>query len=370
MVRATVVAGSFVTLLLATPTMAAAASLTRAGINNGVVELEIMGAGDISAQIGEDLANVVDDGATRRVLAIMGKGSLQNLIDLVALRGIDMAILQVDVLDYAKQQNLFPGVERSISYIAKLYNEEFHLLARRGINSVADLANQVVNVDVPGAGSGVTALRVFQLLNIPVTLTNNDQRVAIERLRKGDIAAVAFVAGRPAPLFRGLDGSDGLHFLNIPLNSAITATFIPTRLKAEDYPGLVSRDAPIDTVAVGTVLAAANLPPGSDRYRNIVTFVEAFFTGFPSLIEPGHHPKWREVNLFAEFPGWQRFPPAEQWLLRNAPVSGVSGPQDLQTIFSRFIDDRQKAGGGPALSEQEKNELFKQFQRWQTGQAR
>jgi hypothetical protein len=123
-------------------------------------------------------------------------------------------------------------------------------------------------------------------------------------------------------------------------------------------------------VAVGTVLAAANLQPGSDRYRNTVTFVEAFFTGFPSLIGPGHHPKWREVNLYAEFPGWQRFPAAEQWLQRNAPVASVSAPQDLQTIFSHFIDERQKAGAGPALSEQEKNELFKQFQRWQTGQAR
>jgi TRAP-type uncharacterized transport system substrate-binding protein len=368
MMRATVVAGSLATLLLATPTMAA--SLTRSGVNNGVVELETMGADDISARIGGDLTNLFDDGATRRVLPIIGKGALQNIIDLVALRGIDMAILQVDVLDYAKQQRLFPGVERSLTYIAKLYNEEFHLLARRDINSVADLANQVVNADVPGAGSGITALRLFQLLKIPVTFANDDQGVAIEKLRNGDISAVAFVAGRPAPLFRGLDGGDGLHLLSIPLNSAIAAAFVPTRLTAEDYPGLVPQDKPIDTVAVGTVLAAANLQPGSDRYRNVVTFVEAFFNGFPSLVGPGHHPKWLEVNLYAEVPGWQRFPPAEQWLQRNAPVASASGPQDLQTIFSRFIEQRQKASGGPALSEQEKNELFKQFQRWQTGQAR
>src|SRR5712671_6673400 len=317
-------------------------------------------------RIGADLANVVDDGATRRVLPIVGKGSLQNIIDLKALRGIDIAILQADVLDYARQQNLFPGIERSFTYITKLYNEELHLLARSDIKTVADLGNQKVNVDLPGAGSGITTRRLFDLLQIPATLTNDDQGVAIEKLRKREIAAVAFVAGKPAPLFVGLDGKDGLHFLSIPLNGAITAAFVPTRLTAQDYPGLVPAEQPVDTVAVGTVLAAANLPVLSDRYRNMVNFVDAFFTRFQSLTEPGHHPKWSEVNLAAEFPGWVRFAPAEQWLQRNAPVASKVNPQDLRTIFSRFIEERQQAGGGQAMTQQQRDELFNQFQRWQS----
>src|SRR6202007_475835 len=105
----------------------------------------------------EDLASIVDDGATRRVLPVVGKGSLQNITDLKLLRGVDMAILQQDVLDYARQQRLCPGLENSISYITKLYNEEFHLLARGDIKSVADLANQKVNVDLRGGGTAITA---------------------------------------------------------------------------------------------------------------------------------------------------------------------------------------------------------------------
>jgi len=54
---------------------------------------------------------------------------LQNLTDLKYLRGIDMAIVQSDVLDYAKEQRLLPGLEWSLTYITRLYNEEFHLLA-------------------------------------------------------------------------------------------------------------------------------------------------------------------------------------------------------------------------------------------------
>lgn len=347
-----------------------AESAAEVAANRGVVQLETGRAAGISVRIAEDLANVVDDGATRRVLPVIGKGALQNISDLKLLRGVDMAIVQVDVLDYARQQKLFPGIENSISYIAKLYNEEFHLLARQNIKSITDLANQKVNVDLRGAGTEITTGRLFQLLNIAVIATNDDQEVALEKLRRGEIAAIAFVAGKPAPLFRTLSGEGGLHFLAIPLNPAVTAAYVPTRLTAAEYPGLVPQDQPVDTVAVGTVLAAAGLQVGSERYRNLANFVETFFTGFQSLLDPGHHPKWREVNINAEVPGWRRFPPAEQWLQRNVPVAAVPNLEQLKAIFLRFIEERQQATGGPPMTQQEKDQLFGQFESWQKGQIR
>ena len=140
MKRPTIAAAIFATIAasigLATP-VSAAAPLDVAVVNRGVVELQTGRAAGISVRIAEDLANLIDDGATRRVLPVIGKGSLQNITDLKLLRGIDMAILQLDVLDYARQQKLFPGIENSISYIAKLYNEEFHLLGRQDIKEPA-----------------------------------------------------------------------------------------------------------------------------------------------------------------------------------------------------------------------------------------
>lgn len=338
--------------------------------NRGVVELETGRAAGTSVRIAEDLANLIDDGATRRVLPVIGKGSLQNVTDLKLLRGIDAAIIQADVLEYAKQRNYLPGIEYWVTYIAKLYNEEFHLLARREIRGVADLANQKVNIDFRGAGTEITAGRLFDILQIPVAPAYDDQAVALEKLRKGEIAALAFVAGKPAPLFRDIAGEDGLHFLSVPLNPAVTAAYVPTRLTVADYPGLVPWDQPVDTVAVGAVLAAANLQVGSERYRNLVSFVDAFFTRFQLLLDPGHHPKWNEVNIMAELPGWRRFPPAEQWLQRNAPVASAPNLQDLKAIFSRFIDERQQATGGPPMTQQEKDQLFGQFEAWQKGQLR
>lgn len=365
-IRAAVIASLTTSIAAASP----AAPADVAVVNRGVVELETGRTAGISVRIAEDLANVIDDGATRRVLPVIGKGSLQNITDLKLLRGVDMAILQADVLDYARQQSLFPGLEAWVTYIAKLYNEEFHLLTRRDIKSIADLANQKVNVDLRGAGTAITAGRLFELLNITVTPTYDDQEVALEKLRKGEIAALAFVAGKPAPLFHNITGEDGLHFLAIPLNPPVTAAYAPTRLTVQDYPGVVPWDQPVDTVAVGAVLAAANLQVGSDRYRNVVNFVDAFFTGFQSLLDPGHHPKWHEVSITAELPGWRRFPPAEQWLQRNVPVAAAPNQQDLKAIFSRFIDERQQATGGQPLTQQEKDQLFGQFELWQKGQIR
>src|SRR6266404_9996784 len=145
-------------VLIAGPQHSPAAPLDQgvAGINRGVVELETSGAAGISVRIAEDLANLIDDGATRRVLPVVGKGSLQNLTDLKYLRGIDMAIVQSDVLDYAKEQRLVPGLEWSLTYITRLYNEEFHLLAGAAIGNVTELANKKVNVDLRGSGTSIT----------------------------------------------------------------------------------------------------------------------------------------------------------------------------------------------------------------------
>src|SRR5882762_9758594 len=339
-------------------------------INRGVVELETSGAAGISVRIAEDLANLIDDGATRRVVPVVGKGSLQNLTDLKYLRGIDMAILQTDVLDYAKEQRLVPGIESSLTYITRLYNEEFHLLAGPEVKNVSDLANKKVNVDLRGSGTAITASRLFASLKIPMTVTNDSQEVALDKLRKGEIAALAFVAGKPAPLFMGLKGDDGLHFLAVPFNQAAGGTYAPTRLTAADYPGLVPQDRAVDTVAVGSVLAVADLRQSPERNRNIASFVDVFFTGFQSLLDPGHHPKWRDVNLTADLPGWRRYQPAEQWLQRNMQVANAPKPDDLKAMFAHFIDEHRRSAGGDAMTDKEKEDLFQQYSRWQNGQSR
>jgi uncharacterized protein len=157
--------------------------------------------------------------------------------------------------------------------------------------------------------------------------------------------------------------------LTFPFSSAVTERYVPTRLTATDYPGLVPQDRPVDTVAVSAVLIVANLQQAPERYRNVANFVDAFFTGLPTLLEPGHHPKWQEVNLAAEVPGWRRYPPADQWLQRNLQAAKAPSPDELLSMFARFVDERRQSTGGTPMTQQEKSDLFQQYQHWQTGQS-
>jgi TRAP-type uncharacterized transport system substrate-binding protein len=337
-------------------------------INRGVVELETAGTSGISVRIGEELANLIDDGATRRLVPVVGKGALQNLIDLKYLRGIDMAILPADIIEYAKEQKLISATDPSIYYIAKLYNEEFHLLARGDIKIAADLSNRKVNVGPRGSSSAITAARLFEQLGLPVTFTYEPQELALEALRNAETAAVALLSGKPAPLLQDLK-DEGLHLVDIPFSQSAGHAYVPATLTATDYPRLIQPNRPVKTVAVGSVLAVAELRLVPERNRNVMNFVDVFFTGFASLLERGHHPKWQEVNVAADLPGWVRYPAAEQWLQRNPQIAKAPSVDELRLMFARFIDQRREAAGENPMAPQEKGALFQQFRAWQTGQA-
>lgn len=279
--------------------------------NAGTVGVISGGIDGTYVRIAADLAAVLDDGDTLRVLPILGKGSLQNIQDILALRGVDIGIVQSDVLAYARREHLMPGLDSLIQYIAKLYDEEVHILAHRDIERVEDLAGKPVNFDVRGSGTSMTASLIFDRLGVQVRPTHDTQDLALEKLKRGEIAALVYVAGKPARLFTGLQQGTGLHLLPLPVNDALLETYLPSRFSHADYPALVPEDAPVDTIAVGAVMAVYAWQPGTERYRKVARFVDAFFQKFPSFQQPPRHPKWREVNLAAQVPGWTRFAPAE-----------------------------------------------------------
>ncbi|MBL8703908.1 MAG: TRAP transporter substrate-binding protein [Rhodospirillales bacterium] len=337
--------------------------------NRGVVGIVSGGVDGTYVRIAADLASVLD-GPDLRVLPTLGKGSLQNLTDLVYLRGVDIAIVQSDALAYARRERLLPS-DRSIAYVAKLYNEEFHLLASSAIKNVADLAGKQVNFDSRGSGTSLTASLVFSLLKIPVQPVHFDQQLALEKLRKGEIAALVYVAGKPTRLFREVKAEDGVHFLPVPLAAELIETYLPSRLSREDYPGLVAEGPGVDTVAVGAVMAVYNWPTESERYRRVKRFVDAFFSDFNKFLDAPRHPKWKEVNLAAQVPGWQRFVAADQWLKAAAGRETAAVPEEqLRQTFRAFVDQQARAGGGQPLSRQKQDELFEQFMRWQTQRPR
>jgi TRAP-type uncharacterized transport system substrate-binding protein len=334
--------------------------------NRGLVEL-MTGNDGASIAMAQDLAAIVNDGATRRLLPVIGRGGLENVIDVKVLRGVDVAMVQADALEYARSTTM-PHLEGSITYIAKLHNEELHILAQGEVKRIEDLAGKKVALV---GGARVTAAAAFDLLHIKVDASAEDLPVALAKLRAGDIVAVAFVAAKPAQLTGELRGASGVHYIGVPLTPAMANRYVPAQLTEDDYPGLVDEGTTVDTIAVGMVLVVANFAQNTERYRNVANFVDAFFTQLPRLQDSVRHPKWREVNVAADLPGWRRFPPADLWLKRNL-VASAPPPVDereLREIFARFLDERAKASGGQTLTAEEKGQLFDQFQRWQRGRT-
>lgn len=330
-------------------------------VNQGTVGIISGGINGTYVRIAADLASVLDRGNELRVLPMIGKGSVQNIADILYLKGIDIGIVQSDVLAFIKRENIYPQIEDKIHYVTKLYNEEIHLIAGKDIVSTKDLAGRKVNFGVRGSGTFMTATIVFDALGLDVDATTFDQGLAMEKVKSGEIAALVYVAGKPTSLFRQLDQDAGVHFLPIDYSPELLETYLPARLTGDDYPGLVAADAPVDTLAVGAVMAVYNWDPEQWRYRKVSRFVDAFFTSFTELELAPRHPKWKEVNISAELPGWTRFTPAEQWLAKSQ-----SSNKDLKSAFKTFLDQKRATGGADTTDD---DELFRQFIKWQKQQT-
>ena len=327
--------------------------------NQGVVGVITGMEGGTYARTGADLTILDDD--TLRVLPTLGKGSLQNLSDILYLRGIDIGFVQADALTYAKQHARFPGLTPNIRYIAKLYDEEVHVLVRKDITRFEDLNGQRVNVDVAGSGSAMTAEILLAAYGIKAKVEHEKQVDGVLELKRGDVAAIIHVGGAPIPLFADVTADSGIHFLPLALNQALAQTYLPDRFTHDIYPLLVPADAPVQTIAVGDVMAVFGWPPQSHRYAGVAHFVNAFFSKFEQFQQPPRHPKWREVNLTAEVPGWTRFQPAQDWLAQH--TAAVTAGTPMQTQFSSFLSQTHPAMGG-TLTDAAKEALFQQFLAW------
>lgn len=274
--------------------------------NAGTVGVISGGVDGTYVRIAADLAAVLDS-EELRIVPVIGKGSIQNIRDIMLLRGIDIGIVQSDALAFARRNRLLPGLDHLIQYVTKLYDEEIHVLARADIASMEALSGQVVNVDGTGSGTAMTASLVFEAMGIRPRIAHDTQDVALTKLRAGEIAAMMFVAGSPARIFAGLPPDSGLRFLPIPATPTLMETYLPSALTHAAYPTLVAEGAEVETIAVGAVMAVYAWTPGTERHRKVARFVEALQARFEEFLRPPRHPKWREVNLAAEVPGWTRF---------------------------------------------------------------
>lgn len=322
-------------------------------VNAGIVGLaggQLEGA---PIRLAAEIARVVDDGAALHVLPIVTRGPTENVDSLLYLRGVDLAIINSDVLEPFTRQ--VPNLRNRISYVLNLFPSEVHVLVGPGISRLEDLAGKKVNFNTAGTAAAYSGPLIFDRLGIGVERTFIPHQIAIEQMKSGETAAVFFITSKPVDVFLKKRFEPGYKFLPLPYDERLSDYYMPATLSHADYPALIQEEEDVPTVAVPTALVAFNWPSSTDRHRRLTRFIDRLFDRLPALQAEGFDPKWRSVNLAGEVPSLMRLKQAQDWLDRaNAQVqAGV----DIERA-------RKQIARQSPLPPTEQERLLQEFLQW------
>lgn len=313
-----------------------------------------------------DMSAVLDDADNLRVLPVVGKGAFQNVKDILHLKGVDLGITQSDIMSFLKKTPEFgANIDDRMHYIAKLYNEEMHILGGPGINSIKDLDGKKVNYSDAGSGTQFSTRLIFEALGVKPQEVNMGQADGFLKVKSGEIAATVLIGGKPTAAYAKLQAEPNMKLLPVPYTEALETGYFPAKLTHEDYPGMIPEGQVVDTIAVGAILACYAWPSNTDRYRRVAKFTDAFLSKFEEFRKPPRHAKWRETNISTPVKGWKRFQAAQEWIDGETSRSRQTSSVRIDPDLAR----KQAARAAPGdTNEQER--LFQRFLEWSRQQAK
>jgi len=327
-------------------------------MNANTVTVIAAPAGGATAIFASDMARVLDDGNIR-VLPVLGKGPVRNVVDILYLKTIDMGMVAADVPEFYRLQYKIPDIASRLRYIAKLYNNELHVIAPKSVKSIYDLAGKriVAQTDVGYYSAKV----IFSRLGMNATFDYwTDDGKSVQKIVDGEADAYITSTGKVFGLARAIKNENrNLHLVPIPYDKRLQDMYLPTTLSSEEYPNLLDPGETIDTIATSVLLVTFNWPDNSERYRRTANFVDALFSKIDEFRKPPRHPKWAEASLNIKIAGWERFKAADDWI-----ASHIAGTP-TQEAFDRFLSQSRANVSSP----EEKAELLRQFLEWRKTRA-
>jgi len=258
--------------------------------------------------------------------------------------------------------------------VTKLYDEPFHVIARREIAEFADLAGKPVAVGPKASGADSSGRTLLRLLNMDVEIVNLPWPEAIEQLMNGSVSALIYPTRKPSKRIRRMSESPLLHMLSMPpADAEVLETYSPITLTSADYPGFIGEGETRNTLQFAAILTVFNWQPDAGiRYTHVSRSLRRLVANMNKLRSPSRHPAWRTVNLADDVKGWERYAPMQK-LLDAAPkavkapvaVGGVlgDGPPSIDE-FKRFMEYMRQTGGKPDASEQELFDAYINYQVW------
>jgi uncharacterized protein len=271
-------------------------------------------------QFGLDLQKLVKTSGIN--LAIHpSKGSVENIFAVYQRPGVQMGIVQSDVLAFVARLQSDPVLTRiakKTKMVFPLYNEEVHLVGRRGIAEFDELAGRRVAVGREGSGTYLTARLLFKLSEVaPSEMVPIDTQEALTELKAGRIDAMFYVAGYPVRLLKE-DVTESDQLAVIPIKNKSIVEFYPS---AEIPAGTYAWQP----VAVSTVAAKAVLVSFDFRRKDCDTvgkFAQLLASRHEWLQKNGH-PKWKAVDLNYPLRGWEQYDCVRKYL--GKPTAAATG---------------------------------------------
>ena len=240
--------------------------------------------------VGGVLKTVLDSKLTLSALNVASTGASVANVNMITDGEAQMAILQSDVINYAHEgTGQFEGApEDNALWVAGIYNETVQILAKPGINSVADLKGKTVCVGDVGSGTEINAWQVLGAAGLTkddITAVNGSFQDGVDQLKDGKIDAAFTVAGAPTTAIVDYATTNTLNLVSLTEDelAAIQAEYpflIRDDLKAGTYTG---QDSDVTCVAIQATLVASEELSEDVVYE----FVKAMFDNQADL-EAGH----------------------------------------------------------------------------------
>ena len=206
------------------------------------------------------MARVLDEKDKLRILPILGKGPVQNVIDMLYLKSVDMGLMATDVPEFYKIQYGSDITDR-LRYIMKLYNDEIHIVAPAEIKTVLDLEGK--QIEAPKDVGLYSAKAIFSRLKINVTSDSshlNDDTGALQEVIDGRADAWIVGTAKVMPIARNLKNKSAPALVSIPYDQRLQDLYLPSEFTSDEYPNLIPPGEKVDTVAASILLAVFNWP--------------------------------------------------------------------------------------------------------------
>src|SRR5258707_2349027 len=263
----------------------------RTEVRNGLVSVltdGIVDPGGRATQAINQLADYASRLANVRVLPISGHGAVANVRDLLYLRGVDLAVLNSDILAFLDQTGQNPDARRRIRYVTHLFDQKVFLLVRKEIGAIEDLRGRKLVVLSESGASRVTARALFGLSRIDVAVEAIGSGEFLDDAALSKFDGALLLGDELARVRFGAQMRREYRLLPIVMTPELQKAYRSAEIEGQELAGF-SNPSKVATVTVSTLLAVFDWAPSQGRYADVTNFIAAFFSNLKGLRPQSSH---------------------------------------------------------------------------------